>query len=111
MNAMFFNTSNMGTFAPTGKGKDEVSAADINSLLRGRTYGTPKVDDKPFEMNPQIPAYSEEDMKELQDYCAKRGIIGINFNGMNPQAVLKMLKAKMGERNEQTVSKKGMLYG
>lgn len=102
---------NLSMLSPNGKGRDEVSASDINSLLRGRTFGNKTVEDKHFEMNPTIPAYSDEDMKELQDYCAKRGIIGVNFNGMHPSAVLKMLKARMGERNEQTISKKGMLYG
>ncbi len=106
-----YTTMNLSALSRTGKGRDEVSSSDINALLRGRSFGTRKVDDKSPEMNPSIPAYSDEDMKELQDYCAKRGIIGVNFNGMNPQAVLRMLKSKMGERNEQTVSKKGMLYG
>lgn len=106
-----YTTMNLSALSPNGKGRDEVSASDINSLLRGRNFKSAPAENKPFEMNPVIPQYSDEDMRELQEYCAKRGIIGVNFNGMNPQAVLRMLKSKMGERNEQQVSKKGMLYG
>lgn len=105
-----YTTMNLSALSPNGKGRDEVSVSDINSLLRGRTFGNKSVEDKPFEMNPAIPAYSDEDLKELQEYCSKRGIIGVNFNGMNPKAVLNMLKNRMGERNE-SVSKKGLLHG
>lgn len=93
-----------------GHSNDSVSMSDINSLLRGRNFGMSKMDEKPFEMNPSIPEYNEEDMKELQEYCQKRGILGVNFGNKNPRAVLQMLKARMGERNEP-VFKKGMLYG
>jgi hypothetical protein len=95
---------------PMGHSNDSVSMSDINSLLRGKNYGVSNIDQKPFEMNPSIPEYNEDDLKELQEYCAKRGIIGVNFGGRNPKAVLQMLKARMGERSEP-VSKKGMLYG
>jgi hypothetical protein len=93
-----------------GHSNDSVSMSDINSLLRGRNFGMSKMDEKPYEMNPPIPEYNEDDMKELQEYCAKRGIIGVNFGGRNPKAVLQMLKARMGEHN-QAVIKKGLLNG
>jgi hypothetical protein len=49
-------------------------------------------------------------MKELQEYCQKHGILGVNFGNRNPRAVLQMLKARMGERSEPTI-KRGLLNG
>ena len=95
---------------PTGHSRDDVSSDAINSLLRGRTFGAQRREDSSFEMNPSIPEYNEEDMKELQEYCQKRGIIGVNFGNRNPRAVLQMLKARMGERSEP-VSKRGLING
>lgn len=98
------------SMVPTGHSNDSVSSAAINSLLRGRTFGSKPVEDKPFEMNPAIPEYNEDDMRELQEYCAKRGILGVNFGNRNPRAVLQMLKARMGERSEP-INKRGILNG
>lgn len=95
---------------PMGKSNDSVSSADINSLLRGRTLGMSRMDEKPYEMDPPIPEYNEDDMKELQEYCSKRGILGVNFGGRNPRAILQMLKARMGERSEPVV-KRGLING
>ena len=86
-----------------------VSDADLNALLGGRKFGNGQSEAQPFQMNPAIPEYDPADMQELQDFCSKRGIIGVNFNGMNPKAVLKMLKTRMGI-TEQT-SKRGILNG
>lgn len=91
------------------KAREEVSQADLNALLGGRKFGSKQQETQPFNMTPEIPEYSDEDMRELQDFCSKRGIIGVNFNGMNPKAVLRMLKARMGI-TEQT-SKRGLLNG
>jgi hypothetical protein len=95
---------------PPGKKAAEVSDVDINSLLKGRTFGNKQSENVPFNMNPAIPAYDENDMRELQEYCQSRGIIGVNFNGKDPKAILRMLKSRMGERSEPT-SKRGLLNG
>ena len=92
------------------KASPAVSSADIQSLLRGKSFGNKSTEDKPFEMNPSIPEYSEDDVRELQEYCQKRGIIGVNFGNRNPKAVLQMLKARMGERSEP-ISKRGLING
>lgn len=105
MRTMPFNLSMLRQPAPA----EEVSQADLNALLGGRKFGKPKEDYCQSDMNPVIPEYSEEEMQELQDFCRQRGIIGVNFNGMNPSTVLKMLKARMGI-TEQT-SKRGILNG
>lgn len=87
---------------------EEVSHSDIAALLKGRTYGQSQ-DTPAFNMNPSVPEFDPAEMQELQDFCAKRGIIGVNFGGMNPRAVLNMLKTKMGIREQTT--KKGLLNG
>ena len=94
------------------KASPAVSSADIQSLLRGRSFGNQKQQaEKPFEMNPSIPEYNDADMNELQDYCSKRGILGVNFNGCDPKSILRMLKARMGDRSSINETKRGLLHG
>ncbi len=95
---------NMDAFYPRGKSKDEVSMNDINNLLKGRSYTQ-----EPLAYN-QIQEHDPNDIRELEEYCQKRGILGVNFGGRNPKAVLQMLKARMGERSEPTI-KRGILNG
>jgi hypothetical protein len=102
---MPFNLSMLRQSAAT----EEVSQSDLNALLGGRKFGKSPETYCQSDMNPAIPEYSDEEMAELQEFCRQRGIIGVNFNGMNPKAVLKMLRAKMGIV-EQT-SKRGILNG
>lgn len=99
-----WNTMNMSVLLPRGKSRDEVSMNDINALLKGRSYNQ-----EPLSYD-QIPQYDNNDMKELQEYCQKYGILGVNFGNRNPRAVLQMLKARMGERSEPTI-KRGILNG
>jgi hypothetical protein len=93
-----WNTVNMNALLPRGKSKDEVSMSDINALLKNRSY------------NQEPSEYNADDMHELQEYCQKHGILGVNFGNRNPKAVLQMLKARMGERSEPTI-KRGILHG
>ena len=90
---------------PPHKRPDEVSSADLNSLLRGRKFGKDATQLQPVA----IPEYNPDDIQELEEFCHRRGIVGINFNGMNPKAVLQMLKGRLGIQ-EQPV-KKGILHG
>ena len=49
--------------------------------------------------NPQmldIQMWPEEQVQELQDYCQRMGIVGINSK-LNPAALLAMLKSKIGD--------------
>jgi len=95
---------NTSMLRPNGKGKDEVSAHDINKLLKGRS----------FEQTPlsyqDIPQYDQKDVLALEQFCRENGILGVNFGKMNPRAALNMLKGKMGYK-EQSTSKKEVLYG
>lgn len=95
---------NTSMLRPNGKGKDEVSADDINKLLKGRS----------FEQTPMsyqdIPEYNKEDVLALEQFCRDNGILGVNFGKMNPRAALNMLKGKMGYK-EQAIATKGVLLG
>lgn len=44
-----------------------------------------------------IPAWPEEQVKKLQDYCTKMGIVGFSAGRMNPLAALAMLKKQFGD--------------
>lgn len=44
-----------------------------------------------------IQKWPEEDVKKLQDYCTKMGIVGFNSGRMHPIAALAMLKQQFGE--------------
>ena len=63
---------------------------------------------------PILPAveYKNEDVKALEEFCNKYGIVAMNFGRMNPQIALKMLKAKMGIQGSPVVkSDKQLLFG
>jgi hypothetical protein len=65
----------------------------------------------PFGCNPENIVYPEEDIKELEEYCRQRGIIGVNFGKMSPSAILRMLRAKNGIPTEGTSAEKRILLG
>jgi hypothetical protein len=53
---------------------------------------------KPIEQKlPEVQQWPEEDVKTLQDYCTKMGIVGFNSGRMNPIAALAMLKKRFGD--------------
>ena len=86
--------------------KEKVDASQLDSLLRGRKFG--KKEDKDIDMCPPTQSYDPEELKELEDYCKKRGIIGINFPGMSPKAILNMLQHKCEGKD---FIKKEILHG
>lgn len=49
--------------------------------------------------------HNEEDIKELEEFCQKHGILGVNFKNMNPKAILNMLKSKMGVIDTESLIK------
>lgn len=100
---------------PPHRKPESVSSVDINSLLKGRTFHKGS-EEQPFDWYPDIPQYSQEEMLELEAFCKQRGIIGVNFSGMNPRTVLNMLKGKTegkhltpGKHIPET--RKGILHG
>ena len=64
-----------------------------------------------------VEEYNKSDVEELESFCKKYGILGVNFGRMNPRAVLQMLKSKMGIYNAESftppadTSKKTLLNG
>lgn len=44
--------------------------------------------------------WPEADVKKLEDYCAKAGIVGFNCGRMHPVAALAMLKQQFGDFSE-----------
>jgi hypothetical protein len=89
--------------------KNEVGSDQINALLKGRTFSDKK-DEFQVDMNPPIPEYDPKDMEELETYCRSRGIVGVNFQGRSPKAILSMLKGMRGE-SQTSQTKKGLLNG
>lgn len=87
----------------------EVSSSDIDKLIGNRKFNSIPIDHT-FNMCPPIQPYDESEINELEEYCKKRGIIGVNFTGMRPSAVLEMLKGKI-EGCHRVVSPRGVLHG
>lgn len=106
MDTFNFNTDNMG---------------NILHHLKRRDPNDPGVDiSKIFNKNkeenlPPIQSFDEKDIKELEEFCLKMGIVGFNCANMNPKAALRMLKIKMGFPIEEdkpiTENKKTILLG
>lgn len=106
MNESWPTMTTMGLMG-VGKPSPEVSETELDALLGGRKFGQGTTD-LPMEMNPPVENFDESEMQELEAFCRARGIVGVNFNGMRPAAVLKMLKGKMGMHENTT--KKGLLH-
>ena len=107
-----WSTLNMNSLLPmNGKKPQEVSPGELNSLLAGRKFGNKISNDVSLDMQPTIETYDSEEAKELEEYCRARGIIGVNFNGMRPKAVLNMLRGKVEGRNQPTSIKRQVLNG
>jgi hypothetical protein len=60
---------------------------------------------------PEIVQYDQSDILELEEFCSKHGILGVNFGRMSPRSTLNMLKARMGIRDSLDESKKILLKG
>jgi hypothetical protein len=51
----------------------------------------------PEPVIPEAQKWPEADVKKLQDYCTKMGIVGFNCGRMHPIAALAMLMKQFGE--------------
>lgn len=95
---MNFSTNSMTSFGSF----DKVPEAQLNSLLRHRIT-TDNVT--------SVEEYDAEATKELNDYCKKRGILGMNLGHMNPRAALQFLKNQLGDKSPMLKeSKRGLLH-
>lgn len=43
-----------------------------------------------------VQTWPEEDVKKLEEFCKKMGVVGFNCGNMNPLAALALLKNKLG---------------
>jgi hypothetical protein len=53
--------------------------------------------DTPIQDTPPVVKWPEADVKKLEDYCQKRGIVGFNPGRMPPLVAMAMLKRQLGE--------------
>lgn len=64
---------------------------------------------------PQVIQYQNNDIKELEEFCMKNGIIGFNCGNMHPKMALKILKSKLGiphvEEYNNTLNNKKIILG
>ena len=60
---------------------------------------------------PEVVQYDQSDIVELEEFCSKHGILGVNFGRMSPRSTLNMLKSRMGIRDSLDGSKKILLKG
>jgi hypothetical protein len=58
---------------------------------------------------PPIKQIDPDDLFELEEFCKNNGIVGFNCGFMNPRAALKMLKSRMGIKEEPVANKKILL--
>jgi hypothetical protein len=72
-------SSHPGTFDP------------YQSLVNKRNTGEIPIDPTTIQKWP------EDDVRKLQDYCQKMGIVGFNCGRMHPIAALSMLKQRFGD--------------
>ena len=60
------------------------------------------VSDESGYINADVQQYDAKDIQALEEFCQQYGIMGFNFGKMNPKAALRMIKGKMGVRDEPT---------
>ena len=60
-----------------------------------------------------VQEFDPNDLFELQEFCKQHGIFGFNMGRMNPKAALKMLKARIGIKENPTPppAQKAILFG
>jgi hypothetical protein len=69
-------------------------------------------DEQPLGFTPDnVIEYNQDDIRELEEYCKSRGIIGVGFGKMSPKSILNMLKNKNGIPTEGKFSSKQILLG
>jgi hypothetical protein len=59
------------------------------------------VSDESGYINADVEQYDVKDIQALEEFCQQYGIMGFNFGKMNPKSALRMLKGKMGIREEK----------
>ena len=110
MDSLNFNTSNFfGKMAMMNRHEIQPVNVPLGGFDPHKMFlKKSQEDSQPLGFQPtNIPQYSDEEIKELEEYCKSRGIIGVNFGNMSPRAVLNMLKEKNGFHTEK---RRGILH-
>lgn len=66
------------------------------------------------EATAPVQSWPVEDIKKLEEFCLKHGIVGFNTGRLPPSVALGLLKAKLGmvdEKVSSTLNPKQVLYG
>lgn len=102
---MFFSTSNFPHGAqPRSSEYDKVSPDQLNLLLNKTKISSD-------EFIPSEKTYNQSDVKELEDYCTRMNILGVNFGNRDPREVLRMLKGRLEPHKQLNENKKQLLQG
>ena len=69
--------------------------------------------DNPDTPLPSELKYQDTDIMELEEFCRTHGILGFNCGNMNPKTALKILKGKMGIKDDynNSVKSNNLLLG
>lgn len=59
--------------------------------------------------NMGVMEYNQDDILELEDFCRKHNILGVNFGRSNPKSILNMLKNKIGHLQSESSTPKKLL--
>jgi hypothetical protein len=60
---------------------------------------------------PEVVQHNPSEIRELEEFCSKHGILGVNFGRMSPKSTLNMLKSRMGIRDSADKTEKILLKG
>lgn len=106
---MFASMANMGAMQTRVMAKSNDSGFDPYQTMLSRKK---RQEDPIADQEPVGKQHNDGDIKALEEFCQKYGILGFNCGNMSPRAALTFLKAKMGVRETETPSySKKVLYG
>ncbi len=75
---------------PTGQSSTGKATIDPYQMMLKRR------DSNAQEATSPVQTWPEEDIKKLEDFCRKMGIVGFNCGNMSPLSALAFLKQKLG---------------
>jgi hypothetical protein len=103
MDSLNFNTSNFfGKMAMMNRHEIQPTSVPDGGFDPHKMFVKKSGDVEPLGFQPKnVPQYSDEEIRELEEYCKSRGIIGVNFGSMSPRSVLNMLREKNGFQTEK----------
>ena len=100
-----FSTEHMAAFAPIEEYRPIPGFDPVQMLANRRSNMTP------VEPSTELPRVQDDpkDVEELEAFCRAHGIISAGFGNIGAKSALRMLKGRMGIR--ENTSKRGLLNG